>query len=566
MSINGALQIGQSAILASQTALQVAGNNLANASTPGYNRQVARMTPSRPEFVGGAGFVGTGVQLTRIMRTVDTALQGRTRSAISEQNSAEIDQRFLNAVETVRNELSDQDLSSRLSAFFNSFSELANNPTDQAVRTVVVQQGSGLATAIRELRTEHANIRTEIDRALGSTIRTADGLLDQIASVNRQIVETEQGGAGGDANALRDRRDALVDELSQYIPVSTIEQANGSLDVLVGSVPVVLAGESRGIVLRTDASASGTTVSLRVKADGTTLQPDGGQVGALFRQRADTIDPAIADLDTLAQQLAFQVNRIHTQGQGTIGFSSVVGLNRVNSTTSNLAADATGIPFDIRNGSFELNVTNKATGVRSTVLVSVDPNTTSLDQLATRIAAAFPSGTGSASVTADGALRIDASSGYEVSFGNDSSGVLAALGVNGFFGGTDATDITVNQAIMDDPRLLAAGQGHVAGSNGGALAIANLETQAVDGLNGRSIRGFWQSATTDLAVRTQAANSKAESAQLVRDNLESQVQAASGVSIDEESINMLTYQRQFQAAAKYISTIDETLKTLLAMV
>ena len=161
MSINGALQIGQSAILASQTAIQVAGNNLANASTPGYHRQVARLSPSRPEYIGRAGFVGTGVQMQRIVRTVDTALQGRTRAAISDQNAAEIDQRFLNAIESIRNELSDQDLSSRLSAFFNSFSELANSPNDEAVRTVVIQQASGLANAMRELRNEHANVRLE---------------------------------------------------------------------------------------------------------------------------------------------------------------------------------------------------------------------------------------------------------------------------------------------------------------------------------------------------------------------------------------------------------------------
>ncbi len=566
MSINGALQIGQSAILASQAAIQVAGNNMANAATPGYNRQVARLSPSRPEFIGRGGFIGTGVQLARIQRTVDTALQGRARSAISDQNSAEVDQRFLNAIETIRNELTDQDLSSRLSAFFNSFSELANNPTDEAVRTVVIQQGSGLATAVRELRIEHTKVRTEIDRALGATIRTVDGLLDQVADVNRQIVETEQGGTGGDANALRDQRDILIDEISQFIPVSCIEQANGAIDVLVNSIPVVLGGESRGIVLRTEASGNGTALSLRVEADGTTLNPDGGQIGALFRQRADTVDPAIEDLDTLARELAFQVNRVHSQGQGLRGFSSVTGLNAVRDPTANLAADAAEIPFDIRNGSFELHVTNQSTGERTTVLIAVDPATTSLNALSATIAAAFPSGTGSSSVTADGALRIDASNGYQVSFSEDSSGMLAALGINSFFGGSDATDLAINQALVDDPRLLAAGQGHIPGSNTGALAIAGLEDVGVESLAGRSLRGFWQSVTTDLAVRTEAANTKAESSMLVRENLESQIQATSGVSIDEESINMLAYQRQFQAAARYIATIDETLQTLLSIV
>lgn len=566
MSINGALQIGQSAIIASQAAIQVAGNNMANAATPGYHRQVARLAPSRPEFIGRAGFVGTGVQMQRITRTVDTALQQRMRAAIADQNSAEIDQRFLNAIESIRNELTDQDLSSRLGAFFSSFSELANNPTDEAVRTVVIQQGSGLANALRGMREDHVKVRLEIDRSLGATVRTVDGLLDQVAEVNRQIVETEQGGNGGDANSLRDRRDQLVNEISQYIPVNAVEQPNGALDLLVGSTPVVLAGESRGIVLRTDASAEGTTVSLRVKADGTTLAPDGGQVGALFRQREETVDPAIADLDTLARELAFQVNRIHSQGQGLRGYSTLTGLNRVLDASTNLAADATGVPFDIRNGSFELHVTNQATGLRTTVLVAVDPETTSLSQLAAQISAAMPSGTGGASVTPDNALRLDASAGYELSFSNDSSGVLAALGVNSFFGGSDASDLSVNAQLEGDPRLLAVGRGHVPGSNDGALAIAALEDTTFDALGGRSLRGFWQSSTTDLAVRTQASNTNAESSRLVRESLDAQVQATSGVSLDEESINMLSYQRQFQAAARFVATIDETLQTLLSIV
>jgi flagellar hook-associated protein 1 FlgK len=106
----------------------------------------------------------------------------------------------------------------------------------------------------------------------------------------------------------------------------------------------------------------------------------------------------------------------------------------------------------------------------------------------------------------------------------------------------------------------------VPGSNDGALSIAALEDTTFDALGGRSLRGFWQSSTTDLAVRTQASNTNAESSRLVRESLDAQVQATSGVSLDEESINMLSYQRQFQAAARFVATIDETLQTLLSIV
>ena len=101
--------------------------------------------------------------------------------------------------------------------------------------------------------------------------------------------------------------------------------------------------------------------------------------------------------------------------------------------------------------------------------------------------------------------------------------------MNSFFGGSDASDLSVNAQLEGDPRLLAVGRGHVPGSNDGALSIAALEDTTFDALGGRSLRGFWQSSTTDLAVRTQASNTNAESSRLVRESLDAQVQATSGV-------------------------------------
>ena len=154
MSLNGALHIGRSAILSSQAAMQVAGNNMANAATPGYHRQIASLAPSRSNGIGRNQFVGTGVHLHSISRVIDTALQARMRSAISDENASQIDYSFLSAIETIQNELSDQDLSSRLSEFFNAFSELANAPNDHAVRSVVLQQGASLSGHINDLREE----------------------------------------------------------------------------------------------------------------------------------------------------------------------------------------------------------------------------------------------------------------------------------------------------------------------------------------------------------------------------------------------------------------------------
>ena len=563
MSLNGALQVGRSSIMASQTAMQVAGNNMANASTPGFSRQSVRFATTIPQSWGNNQTIGTGLQVTRITRTVDAALQSRTRTALSDENGAAVDQRFLLAIESVRNELGDANLSSRLNAFFSAFSELANNPNDEALRSVVVQQSSGLAGAIRDLRKDQVDVRVEIDRYLESAVRAADDIVTQIADLNVQIGRNELGGTAGPANELRDRRDSLINELAQFLPISTLEQPNGMIDISVESQPLVQGSLARGVKVTADIVGGELTTRFRVKNDGTLLTPDGGQIGALLRQRTDTVEPAIESLDTLTRELMFQVNQVHSRSQGQIGITSVTGLNRI--TNASIPLDQTEIPFTMRNGAFEMHVKSLATGLRTTVVIAVDPATATLTDLRNAVNAAVPAGTATASITADNTLRLDANAGYELSFANDTSGVLAGLGINSLFGGYDAKTIEVNAQILGDPRLLAVGRDHVEGSNGGALAIAALSSQQVESLGGRSIRGFWTAETTALGVRAEAAINRADSTKLVRESLDSQVQAMSGVSIDEESINMLAYQRQFQAAARFITIIDETIQQLLAL-
>ena len=295
MSLNGALQIGRSAIVASQAAMQVAGNNMANAATPGFHRRTIHLAGSRDEMIVAGAFVGTGVQLQSIRREVDTALQARFRGATSEQRANLIDQRFLTALEILQNELTDNDLSSALSDFFNSFSELANNPEDHAIRSLVVETGLALADRVAAMGQSYRQTIDEIDRALSTSVIQANNLLDGIALLNTQITQTEHG--AGEAGNLRDRRDLLIDELSEFIQITVIEQSSGSVDVLVDSIPMLLAGVDRGLEVRTQTVNGQIEVSLRVAADGTQLQASSGSIGSLLRQRVDTIEPAINDLD-----------------------------------------------------------------------------------------------------------------------------------------------------------------------------------------------------------------------------------------------------------------------------
>lgn len=563
MSLNGALQIGRSAIVTSQAGLQVAGNNMANAATPGYSRQVMRLAPLHGDPIGRNQFIGRGVDLVQITRQVDTALQGRYRDALSGENAALINQRFLGALESIRNELTDNDVSTLLSEFFNSFSEAANNPQDHAVRSLVIQRGATLAERLVQVRTDTARLRDEIDRDLNVSVTQINGILDRLEQVNARIV-TAEGGGGGQANALRDQRDMLVDELAQYLDVTAIEQPNGMVDVLVGSTPIMLAGRSRGVSLRLEAVNGDLKASLRVSADQSPLTVTGGRVGGLLTQRTGHIEPALAALDDFAGQLIEQVNRLHSQGQGKQPFASLTGTTRIPDATVNLNHSAVQLPFRIENGSFLIHVTHAQTGARTTHRIDVNGDAMTLNDLMAAINATVPNVT--AGLNAERRMTLDAATGYRISFSDDSSGVLASLGLNTFFSGRDATDIAVNAALENDPGLLALGSGHEDGSNGAALAIAGLQDAKVSQLGGRTLREFWQQTLSAEAVKTAAAESKVESTRLVRQSIEAQMQAVSGVSLDEEAINLMAFQRQFQAAARFISVIDESIQTLLAMV
>ena len=176
-------------------------------------------------------------------------------------------------------------------------------------------------------------------------------------------------------------------------------------------------------------------------------------------------------------------------------------------------------------------------------------------------------GTGiTATVSADRSLVITAATGDELTFSEDSSGALAALGINVFFSGSTGEDVGVSEVIRGDASLLGAGAENITGSNAVALEIAALQDKSVESLGGKSLREYWQAGVNELAVRTNAANTRLEGATLVRESLDAQNAAVSGVSLDEEAIDLLSFQRQFQAAARFISVIDETLQSLMAIV
>lgn len=580
MGLSASLQIGRTALAASQLAIQVTGNNFANASTPGYSRQIVDLT-AYADTRFGKFQIGRGVDIAGIRRQTDAALQNRLFSGYSQQGSANIDRQVLATVETTLDDLGDTGLSTQLNEFFDAWSELSNSANRDGARALVVSQGRSLAGSIRALRTDLQAIQRQNDQQIDSHVTEANRLLQQITDLNVQIVNTA-GGADA-ANTLRDQRDLLVGQLSQYVEVCVVEQPSGGINVTIGSTPVILESVNKGIEVQRNYVNGEEVVTLNVRADSTELHPAAGSIEALLRQRTGAAGDTIDKLDEVAAQLIFQVNRLHSVGSPQTPFSSASGTLKFGTADQTLAFNDPNnrtiddLPYAPVNGGFLVTVKNTSTGASQTVRIRVD-----LDGITSSGAAGTTDDTNLTSLTSDidaianlsaviqpdGSLKIDAATGYSVSFGEDTSGVLAVLGINTYFVGTDATSIDVRSELKASPSLLATGL-VTAGApvdNGTALAIAALRDTRLSEFGGESILGAWRNQAQQIGSLSAAAGTRADAAAIVSGNLEAQRAAVSGVDLDEESINLLNYQRMYQGAARFISVVDDLTQTLLGLV
>ncbi|GJM17893.1 MAG: flagellar hook-associated protein 1 [Phycisphaeraceae bacterium] len=576
MSLTGTIQTARSALNAAQIAIQVAGNNMANAATPGYSRQVANLVPI-PGPRSDPFHIGRGVGVGSVERKLDEALRARLRSGISDEFGAAKRVALFNQLEGVLNELTDFDLSTQLNEFFNTWSEIASV---QDTQSVVIEAGSELANFVRTMRQDLHGLRTQIGAELTNAVVRADELLDDIASINKLIARTEVGPS--EANTLRDQRDRLIDELATFMDVTTIEDGQGNLDVLVGSAPVVLAGNSRGLDLIYEEIDGERVPFVVVESDQERLPVTSGTIGGLISARDGTIDVAIADLDQLSAQIIFEVNKLHATGTNAGGFTVSDTDQQIPLPDRSLAYNDpnnqtfSDLPYAAENGGFYVNIANDSTGSTDQVWVDVD-----LDGLTATGAQGFADDTTPEDIRAaidaidgvnadfspDGRLSVTADPGFAFSFSDDSSGVLGVMGMNAYFVGTDAKTIAVRPDLINDPKALAAGRivdGQLV-ENATSIEVAHLQETAFAALGNRTPAQFWIDRVQNVATAASTANSDAEAAQIVRESLEAQNAAVSGVSIDEESINLLTFQRQFQGAAQLITVADEMYQTLLGI-
>jgi flagellar hook-associated protein 1 FlgK len=325
MSTFTGLNIARLGMQAQQKALEVTGHNIANANTPGYSRQVARLVPTNPiPFAGGRGMLGTGVRVAEISRIRDEILDFQIRKEMRTQGRWEMSRDILAQVEYVFMEPSPTGFNSVLSTFFESWQELCLNPGASPPRAALVQNAGSLVNTVRHANEQLKAIRNDIDFQTNLKVQEVNTLAEQIRDLNRQIISLNALDAL--PADLMDRRDMLADRLSQIVEFNAVLTDRGSLNIYLGGRELVGEGNvNRLKVVPGEGDGSDWPPAPVVvwERDGRPARIAGGELAGLREVRDVKLRGYMEDFTALVFGIVNAVNAAHREGSGLSGQTGV---------------------------------------------------------------------------------------------------------------------------------------------------------------------------------------------------------------------------------------------------
>ncbi|HVW32751.1 MAG TPA: flagellar hook-associated protein FlgK [Acidimicrobiia bacterium] len=447
MSDFSGLRIALSSLYAQQKALQVTGQNIANVNTEGYSRQRVEMTadsgPVTPAIQSRYPGPGMGVLTGDTTRLRDQFLDVRSYQEHAVQAGLKESQSVLSRVELAFDEPSDDGISKLMSNFLAGFDDVANNPDDNAARAQLVEQGQTLTSAFTQLDSALATQRSSSIAELDSLVGEVNNAAARIAELNQNITSAVNNGFS--PNELMDQRDQLISQLADQVGVTIQNGDHGQVDVYIGGTALV-----RGPKVSNLQVEVGTDPAQTVKvtwADDDYPAGVSGSAGGLLSAINDVIPRYRDGLKAVAQQLASDVNALHSTGYALDG--------------------STGRPF----------------------------------------------------------------------FTTDPTGA-----------------VVVNPDIVADPTLIAA-SGSPGATRDGSVA------QQIAELTGVGDR--YQQLVVKLGVESQAVNRRVDVQASIVQNVDAARDSVSGVNLDEEMTSMLQFQHAYDAAARFLTAVDQTLDTLI---
>lgn len=314
------LSIGRSGLAASKKSLEVAGHNISNANTEGYSRQRVRQTSGIPLIKDGM-IASTGTRILGTERIDAGLLEKRLQSSLSENEYQKERLNQLEQVEHIFNESGVDGLNKIINRFFNSFRELANQPENETIRSVVRDSARMITKDFRRIRGTLDSLAYNIDKKLEHEIVNINQSLNQIAKLNQKIRSLEA--IGGESGDLRDQRDIALKSLSEYFQITTyLDNRNNFVVNAEGVGTLVSATEVQELAFRgqdKDSSSNGMSGSVEIyfknrPASHISEKFQNGRITSLLTARNSDIQRLQKEVDEIAFNLTKGVNAIHSRG------------------------------------------------------------------------------------------------------------------------------------------------------------------------------------------------------------------------------------------------------------
>ncbi|MCX6079886.1 MAG: flagellar hook-associated protein FlgK [Chloroflexi bacterium] len=318
------ITIASQALQAHSNAMQVVEHNVANANTPGYRRQSAILTATLPSSIGGSEFVkgtpgqiGSGVTIDRIQRFNLQFFDARFRSVSAETKNWESQSSILAQFEPTMAETTTDGLLPKLDEFWASWQSLSADPTNTSLRTILLDNASSLANGFTRRSEQITQLRGDQNLAVSDQVGQINSLSTQVATLNGEISRVLS--VGEQPNDLLDKRDQVLDKLSELTGAVSFEQKNGEVTVSIGGHVLVVGHET--FKLKTQNNAGMLDVYWQ---DNQQLIPPSGELKGILEVRDTFLKNQQDGLNTLATKLIEKVNTVHSAG---FGLNNATGIN-----------------------------------------------------------------------------------------------------------------------------------------------------------------------------------------------------------------------------------------------
>ncbi len=513
MSIYTSFNIAQQALTLNQSAINVVSSNISNMNTEGYSKQKVNAVSNGSMDIIAANQtyrLSAGAQIGAISRYREAFLDTAYRDQNSNLSYYTKLSNYASVIESSLNELSGSGLSDSISSYFTSLQTLQASPSDSTARVNFVQKAQILCTQFNQLATSLSDKRSSLvgntedpqsifSSELYGNLSGLNNKLTQLAEINNVITRSTQNNTV--SNDLLDQRDQILDEISEYMPISVVQNDNNSVNLSINGVTVVKGNVASQFDVVAGTAANPTTIQLK-NADGEVVLENAnskftsGSVAACLEMGSASSDKLtfqsmLSQLDSLASAFAASMNEVQTYSN-----SGVVAMG--------ITFDASGKPI----------------------------------------------------------LSDFAADGGVPELFSDSSGT----------GTITAKTMKVNQAIIDDYWKVATARvdtnvvdwdPKAVGNAENVRAFSAIRNSTLTGLGNMTAESYLTNVVSNMgsAIESIEFNTKAQNS--LYDSIDTQRQSAIGVNLDEELVDLVKYQRAYEASARIFTVASEIMQQMV---